>query len=126
VEVIAIASALEEEARKLASKYRIKKGTFRDYKDLLKLDLDAGSLCVPNSLHKDIAVAALEAGKHVMIEKPLARSPVEGQAILDAAKKAGKTVLYCENNIYAPAFNKVKEIIDQGALGHIFMGRGPP
>jgi myo-inositol 2-dehydrogenase/D-chiro-inositol 1-dehydrogenase len=124
VEVIAIASALEEEAKKMSTKYRIKKGQFKDYKDLLKLDLDAVSLCVPNFLHKDIAIAALEAGKHVIIEKPLARTPVEGQAILDAATRAGKTVFYCENNIYAPAFNKVKEIIDQGALGHIYIGRG--
>ncbi len=124
VELVAIASVLEDEAKKLSTKYGIKKAPVKDYKDLLKMDVDAISLCIPNFLHKEVAVAALEAGKHIMIEKPLARNPAEGQVILDAAKKAGKKVFYCENNIYAPAFNKVKEIIDQGALGQIYMGRG--
>jgi predicted dehydrogenase len=123
-EIVGISSVLEDEARGLMEKYNIQEGPFADYHDLLALDLDAASLCVPNFLHQEIAVAALESGKHIMIEKPLARNVAEGEAILTAATNAGKQIFYCENNIYAPAFNKVKELITQGALGQIYMGRG--
>jgi len=88
------------------------------------MECDAVSICLPNYLHKEVGIAALQAGKHIMIEKPLARTVAEGQEIVAAAKKAGKQVFYCENNIYAPAFRKVKQCIDEGAVGKIYMARG--
>ncbi|MCP4762290.1 MAG: Gfo/Idh/MocA family oxidoreductase [archaeon] len=124
VEIIGISSVLEDEAKKFMGKYNILGEPLKDYKDLLKMDCEAVSICLPNFLHKEVAIAALLAGKHILIEKPLARTVSEGKEILDAAKKSGKSVFYCENNMYAPSFSKVKEIIEQGALGDIYMGRG--
>jgi predicted dehydrogenase len=124
VELVGVASILKDEAQAMMQKYNIPGTPYTDYKDLLKTDCDAVSICLPNYLHVEVGVAALEAGKHIMIEKPLARNAAEGQKILDAAKKAGKQVFYCENNMYAPAFAKVKQTITEGAVGKIYMARG--
>jgi predicted dehydrogenase len=124
VEIVGISSIIESEAKKLMKKYGITGTPYADYHDLLKLDIDVVSLCIPNFLHESIGIAALEAGKHLLVEKPLARTSTEGKSLLKAADKNGKSIFYCENNMYAPSFRKVKEILDQGALGTIYMGRG--
>lgn len=124
VEIVGIASVLKDQAKELMKKYNISGEPIPDYKDLLKLDCDAVSLSLPNYLHAEVAIAALEAGKHVMVEKPLARNTNEAKDMISAAKKAGKTIFYCENNMYAPTFVKVKEVIDEGGLGKIYMARG--
>jgi len=79
---------------------------------------------VPNFLHKDITINILNSGKHALVEKPLARNIAEGVEMLDVEKSSNRKIFYCENNMYAPSFSKVKEIIEEGALGEIYMGRG--
>ncbi|TXT56372.1 MAG: putative dehydrogenase [Promethearchaeota archaeon] len=111
-------------AKELMNKYKISGNPVSSFEELLNLDLHAVSLCVPNYLHKEMAIKVLESGKHVFIEKPLAMNADEGQEIINVEKSSGKRVFYCENNIYAPTFKKVKEIINEGALGKIYMGRG--
>ena len=123
VEIVGVSSLLEDQAKELMKKYNISGEPIKDYQELLKMDCDAISICLPNFLHKEVAIAALESGKHIMIEKPLARNGEEGKSIVDAAKKAGKQIFYCENNIYAPAFKKVKQTIDEGAIGKIYNAR---
>lgn len=105
-------------------KYNIPGEPLADYHDLLALGPDVVSVCLPNYLHKDVAIEVLNAGTHALVEKPLARNVAEGQAMIDAEAETGKKIFYCENNMYAPTFAKVKEIIDEGALGKIYMGRG--
>ena len=124
VEISGVASLLEEQARDLMKKYAIKGDPVKNYKKLLNLDLDAISICLPNYLHEPVTIEVLESGSHALVEKPLARTVPEGQRMLDAAKASGKRIFYCENNMYAPTFSKVKEVIDEGALGDIYMGRG--
>jgi len=124
VELVAMSSLLENKAKELMKKYNIPGKLYKDYNELLKLDLDVVSLCIPNFLHKQGAIDVLKSGKHVFVEKPLARTVEEGKAMLMAANKANKQIFYCENNMYAPSFSKVKEIIEEGALGKIYMGRG--
>ncbi|MHA1611661.1 MAG: Gfo/Idh/MocA family protein [Promethearchaeota archaeon] len=124
VEIVGISSILPNEAQELMTKYNIPGKPFADYKDLLKLDCDLISICLPNYLHEKVALEVLEHKKHIFIEKPLARNVKEGEAIIAAAQKAGKQIYYCENNMYAPSFVKVKEILDNGAIGQIYMGRG--
>jgi myo-inositol 2-dehydrogenase / D-chiro-inositol 1-dehydrogenase len=62
--------------------------------------------------------------KHIFIEKPLARTVAEGLKIVRAAQKVNKYICYCENNIFAPSFVKAKDLVDNGAIGKIYMGRG--
>ncbi|MBY8979369.1 MAG: Gfo/Idh/MocA family oxidoreductase [Candidatus Lokiarchaeota archaeon] len=124
VEIVGIASNNESEANSLMKKYNIINNYFNDYRDLLKLECDAVSACVPNNLHKEVTCNILNSGKHALVEKPLARNIKEASEMLDIEKASNKTIFYCENNMYAPSFNKVKEIIKEGALGDIYMGRG--
>src|SRR4051812_24402165 len=67
---------------------------YTDYKEMLKKhpEMDAVSVCTPNGLHAENAIAASEAGKHVLVEKPMAMNAREGQKMVDAAKKAGKVL----------------------------------
>ena len=124
VEIAGISSVKKEEAILLMKKHGITGEPFLDYHDLLDLDLDAVSLCIPNFLHETVGIESLNSGKHILIEKPIARTVKEGENLLKAAEKSKHSIFYCENNMYAPSFCKVKEVIEQGALGSIYMGRG--
>src|SRR5215210_5685193 len=87
-EVVAIAGLEEERCRDLAKQFDVPR-VYRDYQDLVAYPVvEAVTVAVPNILHVPVALAALEAGKHVMVEKPLAPTTAEGQQIIDAARHA--------------------------------------
>ncbi|MDN5215172.1 Gfo/Idh/MocA family oxidoreductase [Fulvivirgaceae bacterium BMA12] len=83
-------------------------------------DIDAVDICTPNNMHAEIAIAAAEAGKMVLCEKPLARTVAEAQPMVDAVEKAGvkNTVWY--NYRRVPAVTLAKQLVDSGKLGKIF------
>jgi predicted dehydrogenase len=92
-----------------------------DWRKLVeRKDIDAVDICTPNNLHKEIAIAAAEAGKAVLCEKPLAMNSAEGEEMCRAVEKAGvaNTVWYNYRRI--PAVTFAKQIIDSGKLGKIF------
>ncbi|MCG6156150.1 Gfo/Idh/MocA family protein [Rubinisphaera margarita] len=92
-----------------------------DWKKLIERDdIDAIDICTPNDQHAPVAIAAAEAGKMVLCEKPLARTTEESQPMVDAVEKAGvpNTVWY--NYRRVPAVTLAKQIIDSGKLGKIF------
>ena len=92
-----------------------------DWRKLVeRKDIDAIDICTPNNTHAEIAIAAAEAGKMVLCEKPLAMNLVEGQKMVDAVEKAGvpNTVWY--NYRRVPAVTLAKRLIDEGRLGRIF------
>ena len=83
---------------------------YTDYKKMLReADLNAVSVCVPNSLHRPIAVDCLNAGVNVLCEKPLSVNAREGQKIVDAAKKSQKTLMMQFNNRYRPEAALLKD-----------------
>lgn len=81
--------------------------------------VEAIAIATPPSTHAAIAIAALEAGRHVLIEKPLAEKLSEARAIVDAADAAGLVLMTDHTYCYTPAVMKIKEIIDSGDLGDI-------
>jgi predicted dehydrogenase len=92
-----------------------------DWRKLVeRADIDAVDICVPNNLHKEIALAAAKAGKMILCEKPLAMNSAEGQEMVAAVEKAGvpNTVWY--NYRRVPAVTLAKKLIDEGRLGRIF------
>lgn len=96
-----------------------------DYLDVLKNpDVDVVSICSPNFLHKEIALAAIAHGKHVWLEKPAGRSAQETRQIAEAAKNAGVTTTIGFNYRHAPAIEYVKKLIADGGLGRITNVRG--
>lgn len=87
-------------------------------------DLDVIDIATPTNLHKDIAVAALKAGKHVFCEKPLALTAKESKEMLDAAEKAGVVHMLGHNYRRVPAIALAKKMIEEGKLGQIYHFRG--
>ena len=91
-----------------------------DYAELLRRDdVDAIALATPPSHHHAMARAALEAGKHVWVEKPLALSVVDGRELVDAARARGRVLFVDETFLYDPLVREMKRIIDEGGLGDV-------
>ena len=93
-----------------------------NYMDLIKRDdIDIIEVCTPNNLHRDIIIKALEAGKHVNVEKPLAMNLAEAKEILNMANYRPKLISQmCFEYRYTPVTLKAKELIQDGFLGRIY------
>ncbi|MBM7579056.1 Gfo/Idh/MocA family protein [Jeotgalibacillus terrae] len=122
VEIVAICDINEERAKEMAKKFGAAQ-TFTDYKDLVKQDLDAVSVCTPNYLHAPVSIAALEAGKHVLCEKPMATSEQEADDMIAAAEKAGKLLMIGHNQRFVASHQKAKEWLASGELGKVYSFR---
>ena len=123
VEMLALAGLDDERVRRVAAQYQVPQ-IYRDYQDLLASPaVDAVSICLPNALHAPVTVEALRAGKHVLVEKPLARSAAEGQLMLDAASAADRVLMIAFNHRYRGDVQWVKQYIDSGALGRIYYAK---
>ncbi|MEM6688727.1 MAG: Gfo/Idh/MocA family oxidoreductase [Planctomycetota bacterium] len=83
-------------------------------------DIDAIDICTPNNSHAEIAIAAAEAGKMILCEKPLALNPEEGEEMVAAVEKAGVANTVWYNYRRVPAVTMAKQLIDEGKLGRIF------
>ena len=95
-----------------------------DYRRLLEDPaIDIVTVSVPNDLHRDVVVAAAAAGKHVIVEKPLARTLAEADEMIAACQAAGVLLMYAEELCFAPKYVRAKELADEGALGRIYMVR---
>lgn len=91
------------------------------WQDLLaEAELDAVSIVCPSELHAEVAVAALDAGMHVLVEKPLATTVPDAMAIAEAADRAGKIVTVGHVERFNPAARKLRELLADGALGRIY------
>ncbi len=123
VELVAIAG-MEDDARvELGEKYGVKR-LHRDWKDLVaEGDLDIVSVAVPTFLHAPITIGALEAGMHVLCEKPIARSATEAQAMVDAARAAGRVLEIAFNHRRRGDIEALKAAIDAGTIGRPYHGR---
>lgn len=91
----------------------------RDWHTLLTRDIDAVIVSTPPSLHTEMCVAALRAGKHVLCEKPLARSPAECREIIDAAAAADRFLAVGFNYRFYPSFARARELVEAGAIGEL-------
>jgi predicted dehydrogenase len=92
-----------------------------DWRELIKRDdIDAIDICTPNNSHAEIAIAAAEAGKMILCEKPLALNPTEGQQMVDAVEKAGVANTVWYNYRRVPSVTLAKQLIDEGRLGRIY------
>jgi len=123
IELVAVCDIVEEKAIKFAAEHDIKHSA-KDYHDLIKMDeIDVIDICTPNKFHSEIAVAALEAGKHVFCEKPDAINVEEATKMRDAAKASGKTLMCMRNNRFRGDSQFVKKYIDAGHMGEVYAGR---
>lgn len=117
VEVVAIAARDPARAQRVATRYKIPR-LHTTYADLVAdPELDAIYNPLPNSLHCEWTLRALEAGKHVLCEKPLAANAVEAVQMAETATTHGLVLMEAFHNLYHPLLMRVKEIINSGELG---------
>jgi predicted dehydrogenase len=94
--------------------------TFSDYEAMLKLqDLDAVVIATPVSSHCSLALQALQAGKHVLVEKPIATSTLEAKQMIDAAHAAQRVLMVDHTFIYTAAVRRIKSLVQDGTLGQL-------
>lgn len=96
---------------------------FQDYKDLIKEELDVVYVTTPNRSHAEISIAAMEAGKDVMCEKPMARTYEEAQRMLETAKKTKKILNIAYQNRYRSDAAYLKELCSKGEMGDIYFAK---
>jgi predicted dehydrogenase len=120
MELVAIVDRDPEKAQRVAQRFGIPRAEERLDALLADDDLDIVDLCTPNYLHHPMAVAALEAGKHVFCERPLARNATEAAAMAKAAKKADRLCMCAVQHRFRPDSQLLKRFVDKGDLGSIF------
>jgi predicted dehydrogenase len=97
---------------------------FDDWRDLVdRTDLDVVDICTPNALHAPIALAALQSGKHVLCEKPLATTSAEVTALADAARSAGRVLMTAQQLRFDESARQLKGLVDAGMLGDVYYAR---
>jgi len=123
VEVAAIAGRNVEAARRLGAGFSI--STTGDYREILRDPaIDAVHICTPNAQHFSMAKEALEAGKHVIWEKPLATSVEEGAELVSLARRQELRNCVCHNLRYYPMVQQIRRLREDGDLGEILVVQG--
>ncbi|MDQ0482476.1 Gfo/Idh/MocA family protein [Guptibacillus hwajinpoensis] len=122
VEIVAVCDVVKDRAKEMAREYG--GVAYTDYRDLLEDNkIDAVSVCLPNSLHAPVSIAASNAGKHVLCEKPMATSREEAESMIRAAKANDKKLMIAHNQRFVDSHVKAKELIESGKVGKIYSFR---
>jgi predicted dehydrogenase len=121
---VTAAADISEEALVKSCGFLPAERRFTDWHDLVALDdLDVVDICTPNCTHAPIAITALEAGKHVLCEKPLGVTSDEVRRMAEAARAANRLVMAAQHLRFDPSCRQMKALIDGGMLGHIYYAR---
>ena len=125
IEMIAFCDLEIEKAEAAAKEYGNEKAkVYTDYKELLKDEsIDVVHVCTPNRSHSSITVDVLEAGKHAMCEKPMAKTSEEARKMLEAANRTGKKLTIGYQNRFRGDSRYLKNICDNGDLGDIYFAK---
>jgi predicted dehydrogenase len=123
VKIEAVCDINVEEAERVARQYDIPL-VFSDFRDLLRrTDITAVDVALHNNLHRPVTIAALEAGKDVYCEKPMAGSYRDAEAMFQAAQKTGKKLSIQLSTLFSKELLAAKELIDMGRLGKLYHAR---
>ncbi len=125
-QVVALSDVDTEAAERVKAEYNVDGARiYHDYRELLSAeDIDAVSICTPNFLHAPMAIDALDAGKHVLLEKPLAHTLADGERLAaKVAAHADQAFMIAFNNRYRPDSIVLKQLIEMGELGHIYYAK---
>jgi len=124
VQVVALASLEEDVARRMAAQFSVGR-VEADYRKVLEdPSIDAVHICTPNAQHFPMAHDALQAGKHVVCEKPLATSVADAQTLVSAAAKAGRRDCLNHNLRSYPVVQQIRRLCEAGDLGEILVVQG--
>jgi UDP-N-acetylglucosamine 3-dehydrogenase len=121
-EIVAVCDIIPDRAEETVGQYGAQ--AFTDYKELLAIEeIDVISVCLPNSLHAPVSIDALNAGKHVLCEKPMATSKEEANGMIEAAERNQKTLMIAHNQRFVSSHQRAKQLIESGEIGKIYSFR---
>ena len=125
VEMVAFCDLIVEKAEKAKEKYGTPDAkVYTDYQELLKdPSIEVIHVCTPNRSHALITIDSLHAGKHVMCEKPMAKTAADARKMVEAARKTGKKLTIGYQHRHKPESLYVKSVIDRGDLGEIYFAK---
>lgn len=122
VDILALCDAVKERVQEMAQIYDAT--PYTNYKDLLKdKEIQAVSICTPNVFHAPMAIEALQAGKHVLCEKPMATTMADAKRMNEAASQSGRILMIGHNQRFVPSHQKARKMIEAGDLGKIYSFR---
>jgi len=126
VRLVAFCDIDREKAERAAKEFgESSSKTYTDYQELLKDNsIDVVHVCTPNNIHAEITIAALESGKHVMCEKPMAKTYAEAKAMVEAAKRTGKKLTIGYQNRFRQDSQYLHKLCREGILGDIYFAKG--
>ncbi len=120
-EVVAIYARNGAKAKAMAEKHHIPKWYDNIEQLLAESGCEVVDICLPNYLHAEATLKAAAAGKHIIIEKPLAVTLEEADAMIAACKTAGVKLMYAEELCFAPKYERVRHLVKEKAVGNIYM-----
>ncbi|MCB0103143.1 MAG: Gfo/Idh/MocA family oxidoreductase [Anaerolineales bacterium] len=120
-ELVQVCDVIESRAHAFAEKYGA--AYCLNYHDLLaNPEVDIVNICTPSGMHAEMTIAALKAGKHVIVEKPMAMNPADADRMIAAAKEADRKLCIVLQNRYNPPMQDFYHAVRDGKIGHILLG----
>lgn len=125
VELVAFCDIDVEKAQRAVVEYGTSDAkVYEDYKELLKdTGIDVVHVCTPNISHAEVSVAAMKAGKHVMCEKPMAKTSEEAKQMIDVAEETGKKLTIGYQNRFRPDSQYLRKVCQRGDLGEVYFAK---
>lgn len=117
--IVALCDLYPEKAEVRREQYGLEAKIAHDYKELLQDGIDLVSICMPPYVHAQVAVDFLNAGSHVIVEKPMAASLKECDDMIEAARNNGKVLSVIAQNRFRNPIMKLKQVLDSGLAGKI-------
>ncbi len=118
-QIVAIVDIYPEKAQARIDEYNLQAKAVKDYKEILDADIDLVSVCTPPYTHAPVTVDFLGAGKHVLVEKPMASSLGECDEMNAAALESGKILSVVAQNRFKTPMMKLKSVVDSGLMGDV-------
>ena len=124
--VVAVCDVVGEAAARRARELEVER-TYTDWRQLLAATgdqaVDAVDICLPHDQHAEVTMAALAAGKHVLVEKPIATTTEDAWRMVDAARRAGRVLQVGHNERFDPQYQEMRRLVLEGAIGEVFGAR---
>ena len=123
VEILAACSPNKAHVEGFARKWKIP-SALTDYRKLMeRKDIDVVAVGIPNDLHREVVVAAAEAHKHIILEKPIAHTLADADAMIAACKQHKVKLMYAETICFSPKYVRAKQLVAENAIGDLYMAK---
>lgn len=120
--IAALCDVYPDKAKQRVEEFKLEADVYSEYHELLKRDdIDLVSVCTPPYTHAEIAIAFLHAGKHVIVEKPMASSLEECDRMNEAARRSGKLLSVAAQNRFTTPMMKLKQVLDTKLMGPVVL-----